>query len=735
MTERYVCARDIADALRVSRRAAQKRADRECWPWRSREGRGGGREYPLSALPREAQERLSQARSQTLASSPAGAAFLADRAEAELTAELAEKTRQQSVDEGNAAAPVVGRGAERLAARIELVRAAEAYCALGEVSYSVALRRFVPAYNAGEVAVSPETRRRHPEVSVTTLYRWSRRLRTRGAVALCGAYGNRRGAGAIDSQPEIREYLVGLLAEQPHLSASWLIAGLRARFGARDDIVVIPAPRTLRRWLARRLEREGELVTALANPDAWRSRYRTAYGKADAGIVRVNQQWEMDSSPADIICTDGRYTLLVVIDVRSRRALVLVARTSSSMGVTALLRRAILEWGVPERVRTDNGAEYISEHVVRALRQLAVAHDIAPPFSPERKPFVERFIGTLQRGLIEGLPGYIGHSVPERKAIEARKSFAERQEGRKAVQVALSAAELQSIIDRWAAHLYEHRPHAGLGGQSPWQVVAESADPVRRVPNERALDVLLSKPAGGGTRTATKKGIAIAGGWYAAPELAVGKQYAVLLNEASLGSIFCFDPEGGRFVAEALNLDRLGVDRAEVAEMSRRVRGTIMRTQIKEAKALARKVRTDDLVQEVLKERAESAGKLTRLRPAQSETWVTDGIAEAARAADFRARLSARYDDASAEVTPEIEAQVVRMFERSAAATETEDERFERALALYRLAPAARPPEEQRWLDIYSTTHEFRGRWIPYTDLDLGGRLPFPDAKEGPLAV
>ena len=53
-----------------------------------------------------------------------------------------------------------------------------------------------------------------------------------------------------------------------------------------------------------------------------------------------------------MICADGkRYAIVAALDIMSRRVLVLP--TSRATAIAALLRRCILECGVPETVRTD----------------------------------------------------------------------------------------------------------------------------------------------------------------------------------------------------------------------------------------------------------------------------------------------------------------------------------------------------------------------------------------------
>ena len=156
-------------------------------------------------------------------------------------------------------------------------------------------------------------------------------------------------------------------------------------------------------------EKNARDLLAVTNPDRDRSRHRPAGGDAAAKIVRLNQLWELDSTPADVICADGRrYAIVAAIDIWSRQARVLVVPTSRAAAIAALLRRCILEWGVPEAVRTDEGKDYTSRHVLGVLADLEIEHRPCPPYTPEAKPFVERFLGTLTRDLFATLPGFPG---------------------------------------------------------------------------------------------------------------------------------------------------------------------------------------------------------------------------------------------------------------------------------------------------------------------------------------
>lgn len=62
MSERYFAVGQLAGlpGMPSTKRRVRARALRERWPWRERNGRGGGREYPLSALPEATQLALAQ---------------------------------------------------------------------------------------------------------------------------------------------------------------------------------------------------------------------------------------------------------------------------------------------------------------------------------------------------------------------------------------------------------------------------------------------------------------------------------------------------------------------------------------------------------------------------------------------------------------------------------------------------------------------------------------------------
>ena len=328
------------------------------------------------------------------------------------------------------------------------------------------------------------------------------------------------------------------------------------------------------------------------------------------------------------------------IDVYSRRARILVARTSKAVAVAALNRAMLLDFGVPEEIKTDNGTDYKSKHVTRVVASLGIKQTFCPPFQPWHKPHIERFFGTFTRDLVELLGNFIGHDVAERQAIRDRQSFAERLMTRgEAVEISMNAAEFQRFCDAWTDTVYAHNAHDGLDGRTPFEIAAAWPHPVRRIEDERALDILLAPAAGDdGWRVVQKRGLLIDGAWFIAPELEafVGERVQCLLHQ-DLGRVVVNGGADLRFVCIAQCPERTGIDRAEVAAHARKRQQARVQEDRRRLKGVARAARTEDLVTEILVDRAQLAGKLALL-PRPSEAHTSAGLSAAADAAAALAR-------------------------------------------------------------------------------------------------
>ncbi len=310
---------------------------------------------------------------------------------------------------------------------------------------------------------------------------------------------------------------------------------------------------TVSRFVRQWKKENPDLMEHFRNPDKWKSKYALAFGSQSEKAHHFLHYVELDSTPADVMCNDGkRYTIIGGIDIFSRKPKCYVSPSSSGMGVAALIRSIITDWGVPEIFVRDNGKDYICNQINLALKTLGIKAITVPPFSPEKKPHIERFFRTMSMCLFEELDGYIGHNVAGRKAIESRRTFAKRlmKQGAEPVRLNLNPEDLQSLIDRWIENIYEHKYHDGIG-TPPENKAAQSTVPVRKLESERALDILLL-PCG--ERTIQAAGISYDKARYRSPLFAgwVGKRVNVRRDIDNAGLLYVFDM-GHNFICTAMD--------------------------------------------------------------------------------------------------------------------------------------------------------------------------------------
>lgn len=329
-----------------------------------------------------------------------------------------------------------------------------------------------------------------------------------------------------------------------------------------------------------------------------------AMGNASGDIERLNQRWELDSTPTDVMLDDNRRHMVIgVIDVYSRRALVTIEKTSSANAILHLLYKAISLWGVPESIKTDNGKDYIASAVQKFCLVLNIRQVRALPFSGEQKPHIERFFHTYLHGLHAYLPGYVGHDVLERQAIRSRKSFADRlMKKGKNIDLPMSVADLEDISDRWLTW-YERRHHRGLGG-APADRVAAYTGEVKRLNDASVLRYLLQPvPDKGGVRTIGKKGLQIEKHLYIGAELGAYADHSVhcYWDPEDVARIHVFD---GRHtyvgVAVCPDLARLTPDeQRNIAQKGRRIQRETVAGRKKSIAEAAKQTRLASLVDDV----------------------------------------------------------------------------------------------------------------------------------------
>lgn len=608
-TAQELALQDLPDLPRTDRRI-RARAERENWKSRSREF-GKGLEYHLSSFPLDTQAALLKAEArQFLAENPLPLVI-------KPTPALPDPALK---DAGDAlAAHLSGKPLARMDAKINILQEFRRFVRATPVTGTqkpggkLHKEAFAAAWNRGEIdskAVAVI-----PRLAADKLDRWPRQLQRAGLAGLAGRYGNRRGHTLIDQQPQLAVALRSLLVETPHISHVHAHEFLCARYHGSD--LRLPSLKTVARWITDWKAVNHSLFCKLSDPDRWKSTYQSAIGDASAAIIALNQEWQADSTPADLELADGRHNLIFLLDVYSRRLKIQVSKTSTAAAIAAVLRRGLLDWGVPETLKTDNGADYVSDHIRRICHTLDIQHHLCAPFTPEGKGHVERHVQTFSHDLLELLPGYIGHNVAERQALRARQQFSDRMGVKgSVVKLAHSAADLQAFCDRWC-DAYHDRPHRGLHTQTPNQVVAswhKRGNPIRRIADDRILDILLAPaPSGDGWRVVGKGDhIKVDGFGYNATALAlhVGDRVRVMYDETDMGKVYVFDGFG-RFLAIAECPEVAGLDRRQIAMDSKTAQRIGTNRLVKAAKTESRKtLKGPAMVETALDYRAELAKEI-----------------------------------------------------------------------------------------------------------------------------
>jgi len=716
-------AKQIAQALNVTRQAIQQRATSDEWPVQ-RNGEGKAWRtlyYSLSTLPADIREALARVKASEAASAGREAGL-----QLKFETDFASQRAQSVRAEGLAMFACMGEKAKsRAEVRAALVQACREYIASVGSGRKAGREVFAHLYNTGQIELGEDIRAALPTVSASSLSNWEHHLSRDGLGRLAGKYGQHRvGTGKIDRDSDVRDFIEAYLGQFPHCTATSIHAGLEVRFPDR-----LPSLIGVQRWARAWKAQNPRLFQDLLSPDQCRSQYQPATGSRFEGIVRPNQRWEMDSTKGDVMLWDGkkktRHIIVGCIDLYTRRVKFLVSRSSSSGAVASLLRRCLLDWGQVEQLGTDNGSDFVSNHITRIAMALDIERDVAAPFTPEHKPFIERVFGTFLHGLVEGLRDYIGHNVAQRKAIEDRKAFAARVVGSwttgkgEAPELMMSPEGLQKFCDEWSDALYAHKPHSGEGmnGKTPWQKAVEWTGTWSRIrpEDERGLDILLAPVAGkDGWRDVTKKGLEVGRKWYTSPHLGghEGRRVHVLQDEADWGAVHVFLPNEVtgtlEYLCRAICPELTGISRKEEAMARRRVYDRIRAEEKAAIKEKIKAVRPEDVAREIMVHAVEKAAKVSRL-PSATIPHETEALRQAgfaARANDAPVPTSSEQQLKNREV-----ARASTMAANVHPLPETRKQRFSRWMAVGVAIEAGQDvsEEDRTWWITYQTTAEYRG--------------------------
>jgi len=271
-------------------------------------------------------------------------------------------------------------------------------------------------------------------VTTTTLYGWRKRFETQGPVALLG---HRKGTTGSRLPEPTRRAILMLKEAHPDWGQDRIhdmlirSEGLEASAGAIQRVLVEEGY-------------EVEEAATRPHPPAARRFERT----------RPNELWQTDLFSFLLKRQRRRVHLVAYLDDFSRFVVGFGLHASASGAlVREVFEEAIANFGAPQEVLTDNGAQYHTWRGKSAFRRLCerrgIEQLVASPRRPQTLGKIERFWGTLWRELVEG-------------AI-----FAGLEEAR-------------TRIAHFVAYYNFQRTHQGIDGLVPADRYFEAAPEVRR---------------------------------------------------------------------------------------------------------------------------------------------------------------------------------------------------------------------------------------------------------------
>ncbi len=267
-----------------------------------------------------------------------------------------------------------------------------------------------------------------------------------------------------------------------------------------------------------------------------------------------------------------------------------ISERPNSQTIALAFRHAVLPkpegiMGLPESIYVDHGRDFRSHYLEGQTKRLGripadsvdlfvqaqglgvtdqramdglwqslgitVRHAI--PFNAQAKP-IERFFGTVERDLVQDLPGWCASKVDLRPADILKVQVARHQawmKGETADTPFLHIAEFALLFEKWLHENYLSTPHARLGCSPLEAYRREYGTPM--VLDERSLDILLMRAE---RRLVRRNGLELfeRSRWYWSEKLAgrEGTYVEVRWDPRDLSKILVYTEAG--FLCEAFNL-------------------------------------------------------------------------------------------------------------------------------------------------------------------------------------
>ena len=125
-----------------------------------------------------------------------------------------------------------------------------------------------------------------------------------------------------------------------------------------------------------------------------------------------------------------------------------------------------LAYATWQRMKLDNAKANLADDVRYALTEfVGCVMDAGPTYTPDDRPYIERFFGTIASKLSSRMPGYTGTNAQDvRRALSDPKGN---------INLYLTFEELEDLMEASIAE-YNGTPHSGLNSLTPLEAVEYS---------------------------------------------------------------------------------------------------------------------------------------------------------------------------------------------------------------------------------------------------------------------
>ena len=200
------------------------------------------------------------------------------------------------------------------------------------------------------------------------------------------------------------------------------------------------------------------------------------------------------------------------------------------------------EWkahGVMSELVVDNGMEFHSKALEQACGSLGIEIHYAARKTPWFKGKIERFFGTMERGVAHGTPGTSFANIFDKGDYDPVK------------HAVITLEKLKEILNTWVVDVYHQQVHRRISAPpaAMWDRNIVVAD-IRVPANPAQLDIVMGKCE---SRKLTHKGVEIDHLFYNSAELRQLRMMQgdkldveVRIDDSDLGHIYLLSPDKGQ---------------------------------------------------------------------------------------------------------------------------------------------------------------------------------------------